>query len=270
MAITIATMGRFMKNFDMLGALRIDCHSVSDFGNSFRHNAVARAHAAFDDPHFARALANLHCADRDAVVRADNGYLIVTLQFVHRTLRDQERTLAESGHGAHTAKLAGPKKIAGICKQRGHANSTCLRVDLAVRECDFAGMRINVAVGQSELQRNSAGEVTGDTQVFLLADGKVDLDRIYIGNSGQQSGWTDEIPNLGGGDAGNAADQRTDFGKAEIQLGHFDSSFAGLYRGLTGCDEGFVLRLRLNVGIELALRDGVGFGKRGVALDVDL
>src|SRR5690242_1304182 len=86
MAITIATMGRLIKNFDMLGALRINCHSISDFGNSFGHDAVARAHTAFDDPHFAHALANLHRADRDAVIRADNGYLIASLQFVHRTL----------------------------------------------------------------------------------------------------------------------------------------------------------------------------------------
>src|SRR6185437_14307972 len=88
MAITMATMGRLMKNFDMLGALRINRHSVSDFGNSFGHDAVTRAHAAFNDPHFAHAFANLHRTNRDAVIRADNGYLIASLQFVHRTLRD--------------------------------------------------------------------------------------------------------------------------------------------------------------------------------------
>src|SRR5690242_11707930 len=98
MAITIATMGRLMKNFDMgknrslrsrLGLrFRIDGHSVSDFGDSFRHDAVSRAHAAFDDPHFTDALANLHRADRDAVIRADKGYLIVSLQLVHGALRD--------------------------------------------------------------------------------------------------------------------------------------------------------------------------------------
>ena len=47
------------------------------------------------------------------------------------------------------------------------------------------------------------------------------------------------------------------------------AGFAALNGGLIGFDERFVLGLGLNVGIELALRNGARFGERRVALNVD-
>ncbi len=94
-------------------------------------------------------------------------------------------------------------------------------------------------------------------QIFLLADGKVNLDRIHLRNSRKHSGRAHKIADLGGSDAGDAIDERTNFGESDIQLRRCDTRLGCLDTGLTRFDESFILALRLNVVIELALRDGM-------------
>src|ERR1700733_3420272 len=100
-AMTIATMGRLMKNFDMafdsftvgnqsrllldiafewLGSNR---HSRLEILLAFDNHAVARLQSAIDDPHCGRALSPLHGTHADAVVLIDNCDEIAALLFVH-------------------------------------------------------------------------------------------------------------------------------------------------------------------------------------------
>src|SRR5580700_7603826 len=81
MAITIATMGRFMKNFDM--ALAILClrdkrlgvysRAWAYFLNAFGDDSFAWIQAFCNDPQGADAIANRDCPNANLVVAAHNG-----------------------------------------------------------------------------------------------------------------------------------------------------------------------------------------------------
>ena len=55
-------------------------------------------------------------------------------------------------------------------------------------------------------------------EVSALAYGEIDLDRVNRGHSREQTGLPHEVANLCLRDAGNAVNQRDDFGKAQIEL----------------------------------------------------
>src|SRR4051812_7691427 len=96
-AITIATIGRRMKNRDTrllsFGRRRegLGVHHRA-VGNrwTFDNDAAARIESAFDDPTRAHALSDFDAAGGHLVVRADHAKLIGILQFVHRTLRHEQ------------------------------------------------------------------------------------------------------------------------------------------------------------------------------------
>src|SRR5215813_12055328 len=88
MEITIATIGRLIKNFDMaLPAhrfrtewFRVNLRTSADFLNSFNNYALTRVEAARDHP--ARIDLGTYCdgSDGHLVVAAHNAYLVATLQ----------------------------------------------------------------------------------------------------------------------------------------------------------------------------------------------
>ncbi len=87
---------------------------------------------------------------------------------------------------------------------------------------------------------------------------------------------TNEISNLGSGLTRNAVDERSDPGKAEIQMGSGQCRLCGNDRGLSAFDGSFsrgqhcfLRRLLLLFGVELALRNGPGLGERRIAVHVD-
>jgi hypothetical protein len=103
--MTIATMGRLMKNFDMafdsfallamgiqrlldvvLEWLGLYRHSRPEILLAFDNHALARLQAAIDDPHCVCALSYLHRTYADAVVLIDNSNEIAALLFVHGRL----------------------------------------------------------------------------------------------------------------------------------------------------------------------------------------
>src|SRR3984885_6593945 len=104
-AMTIATMGRFMKNFDMafdsfaflaigiqrlldiaLEWLGLYRHSRPEILLAFDNHAVALLQSAIDDPHCVCSLSHLHGTHADAVVLIDNSNEIAALLFVHGRL----------------------------------------------------------------------------------------------------------------------------------------------------------------------------------------
>ena len=81
MAITMATMGRLMKNRDMpltlLCRIRPSRHrdAGADQLHALGHYPLARLQTAGDDPHRADAVPHLDGPDTDRVVALDHGHL---------------------------------------------------------------------------------------------------------------------------------------------------------------------------------------------------
>src|SRR5215831_21224438 len=98
MEITIATIGRLMKNLDT-GLLLPDArsggewlwshsHPRPDLLGAFGNHPIARLQSLIDDPHIADVFAGFHVPDCDLVVVADNRDLTHPLQLGYGALRD--------------------------------------------------------------------------------------------------------------------------------------------------------------------------------------
>src|ERR1700693_1694702 len=96
MAITIATMGRLMKNLDIklfpahfrrrCVRLRAHGHSGTHLLYAFRHHALSRFYSLVDNPQRANPIAGFHVADFDFVIARDHRNLICALQFGNSAL----------------------------------------------------------------------------------------------------------------------------------------------------------------------------------------
>ena len=88
----------------------------------------------------------------DAVVLIDNSNQIAALLLVHGGLRNQQGILLHANHGADLAVLPGTQDIAGIWKQSGQLDRAGVLIHLAIREIEFAFLRIGGSIGEDELQ----------------------------------------------------------------------------------------------------------------------
>ena len=104
---------------------------------------------------------------------------MVPLDLLDRSLRDDQRVLQALGHRPDAGELAGAQEIVWIVEQRLDLDGAGLRLDLPVDGRRLPGVRVQVAVGEDQLQRRrragiaSAAEVldaVGELQIFLLAD----------------------------------------------------------------------------------------------------
>ena len=89
-AITIATIGRLMKNLDISVALHerlgVDFHAGTSFLYPLGHHTFSRLQPFGHDPHRANPFAHLYCPDADRIRTVHNSHLIAALQFRHRAL----------------------------------------------------------------------------------------------------------------------------------------------------------------------------------------
>src|SRR5258707_14698824 len=95
MEITMATMGRLMKNFDMgLPALSyckgLGAHvrALPHFLNTFGDNSFPWVQPFSNNPLGTNAVADFDATDAHFVLAVHNRYLIAALQLGHRTLRN--------------------------------------------------------------------------------------------------------------------------------------------------------------------------------------
>src|SRR5918998_6453318 len=156
MAMTIATMGRLMKKFEMFirpslrrrcgrsvrVRLRVDRRAGSDFLRALCDDRLARLQALLDDPHRLDALADLDGAEADLVVAAHDGDLIAALQLRDGALRDEERLLPHAGHGAHAAVLTRAQSVPGIREDSREPDRARLLVHLPVGDEEPSALRI--------------------------------------------------------------------------------------------------------------------------------
>src|ERR1700676_2820094 len=110
--ITMATMGRLMKNFDILSALRyriselgVDRHTLPHLLDAFRAHAFSGIEPVVDNPHRAHSVGDFHSTNGDLVVLADHCNLIGSLQFGDSALRDKQRIFSQRRDGTDPSKL---------------------------------------------------------------------------------------------------------------------------------------------------------------------
>src|SRR5580692_644230 len=107
-------------------------------------------------------------------------------------------------------------------------------------------------------------------QIFGVADREVDFDGIQLGNRCEERFRADKVPNLGHSLASNAAHERTDLCKVQVQFRRSKRGFGSTYRRLR-CDYRRVCLLRLLfLVVELALRYRSRLRERGITLQINL
>jgi hypothetical protein len=149
--------------------------------------------------------------------------------------------------------------------------SVPVRVDLAADDRHRPALRKDRSVGEDQLQGAVLHRLrvlvlrlrARVAQVALLGDRNHRFDRIELRDGGQDGGGTDQIADLGDGDAGNARDRRGHLRPREVQLRLLD-------RGAGGLDGRLVGLVRLHRVVELLLADRALRGERRVARDVEL
>src|SRR5271168_235067 len=121
MEITIATMGRLMKNLAITcnwglwlrvsllrhtvgrSSIRNRIHhrAFPDFLYTFSHHAITGFHVSMDNPVLADLFAGDHRPDADLVIRVDHGDERAPLQIGHSPLRNQQRIRLHTQLCAH-------------------------------------------------------------------------------------------------------------------------------------------------------------------------
>src|SRR5216683_7729346 len=148
MEITIATMGRLMKNFDIglfilcLHAKRLGFHlrACTHLLNAFGDDSLARVQPFCNDPLGPNAVANRDRSNAHLFIVTHNRNLVAALELCHRALRNKQRTLLEPNDSANFAITARPQNITRIRKQPGDPNCAGPDIDLAIRKIERALM----------------------------------------------------------------------------------------------------------------------------------
>ena len=144
MAITMATIGRLIKNFDMVSCSlpptlpprrAWELTGIPSFANwgaaaanllhlqdAFDHDLLARLQTFGDDPIRADPLAHLDRAKHGFVFGRDHDDLILRLHFDDGRLRNQQGVLVVRRLDAHPSEAAGAQRWLGIGKLGGHLN----------------------------------------------------------------------------------------------------------------------------------------------------
>src|SRR6266478_3587515 len=158
--ITMATIGRLMKNFDMLasclgrfGGADLHGSAVSHLHQSFHHYALAGLHPVSNDPHLPYSFSHRYGTDTDFVVAAYDGDLTTALELDHRSLWNQQSSIlcphgcADSPIGAWTKKIVGVRENA--CDLYGARS----RIYFTIGKVDGSRSFIRPSIGEYQLQR---------------------------------------------------------------------------------------------------------------------
>src|SRR6266571_7935726 len=168
MEMTMATIGRSMKNRAMVSLLRSRARPRGRVRRQPDFLAGAYPVASLDDdplaglqplrhrPQRANPHIDLDRADVDRVVGADHCDLMNALHVLDGTLRDQERGLLHLDDGADLGVLAGPQQVARVRKHSSCEHGAAGYVHLSVESRCASRVGIDGAVGQDQLQLEPA------------------------------------------------------------------------------------------------------------------
>src|ERR1700722_9864561 len=112
-AMTIATMGRLIKNLDISVALheRLRAHlrAGPDVLGALGNDALPRFQSLTHHPHRSHLVVDLHLLDAHRVLVVKDGDLIATLQLRHSALGDEQCACVGADGCADLAVLPGPQ-----------------------------------------------------------------------------------------------------------------------------------------------------------------
>src|ERR1700728_433509 len=157
MEITMATMGRLMKNFDMghpslsirrslvLGQewLGIHTHTTAHPLNSFDHDSVSGIEPVSYDPSVINPVAHSDRSNVDFVIGADDSNLVATLQLRDCPLGNKQGPRLGPDYRADFTIAAGSQDIVWIGKEPGDSNRSSGLVHLAVGKIKLSFVRIS-------------------------------------------------------------------------------------------------------------------------------
>src|SRR6185503_16571912 len=124
----------------------------SDSLHSFRDDGFTSFQSFFDNPHSTDPFAHLDCSDVDLVFSVYDADLIASLQFVNRSLGNQQRALPQTRNCPDSTILPGPQRVAAVREDPGQSNCAGLLIDFAVGNEELSLLRIGSAVGQHQFQ----------------------------------------------------------------------------------------------------------------------
>src|SRR5208283_1990935 len=124
MEITMATMGRLIKNFDMglpsFGVrdkrLGVDRHARTHLLYALGNHALAALQSFGNNPAVADAVTDFHRSYAHLVLAVHHRYLITALQLREGALRYNQRPLLEADDRTNFAVAAGTQNISRIGK----------------------------------------------------------------------------------------------------------------------------------------------------------
>src|SRR5690349_15880348 len=117
--ITIATMGRRIKNLDTVLLprrfrrirLRTHDHAGTNLLHSLGNHAFTWLQSLVHDPQRSNPVTGLHIPNADLVSGVDHGHLEGALHLRNRTLRNEQRAILGSERRAHAAILSRAEQV---------------------------------------------------------------------------------------------------------------------------------------------------------------
>src|SRR5271157_856952 len=166
--ITMATIGRLIKNLDMrfqldrrmLGIgrpslldirrirLRIDLGAIFDFLYAFSDHAIASLQTVVDNPQETKLCADLNRHNGYFVIGAHDRDQVGALHVGHGTLRYQQRALLNGDYRTDHAEATGPEDIVRVGERNLDQNRASSQSDLTVNRPHFAYVRERGSVSQ--------------------------------------------------------------------------------------------------------------------------
>src|SRR6202167_1805298 len=143
MAITMATMGRLMKNLDIESVSlrrgkRLGIHAPprTHLLHPFGDDSFSRIQPLCDHPLVARRVAHRDRSNAHLVVTIYDGNLVSALKLRHRALRHQQCVMLQPDDGAHFGVASRPQNVSRIREQPRDSNRARALVDLPVRKVE--------------------------------------------------------------------------------------------------------------------------------------
>src|SRR5438067_11554677 len=163
MEITMATMGRLMKNLAMVGLFRgagccgragldPDLLAGARSIDALDDDPLAGLQPLRDDPERAHARVDLDGADVDRVAGPDHRDLMDSLQILDGALGHEERVLLHLDDGPDLGVLARAQHVARIRKDAARHHGAGRHVDLTIEDVGSSTRGIGAAVSEDELQ----------------------------------------------------------------------------------------------------------------------
>src|SRR5262245_60929594 len=157
--ITIATIGRLMKNRDTsasrlrrLAGHYLDDRAIPDLQEAFDNHAFAGFQTVSYDPEAADTIADRHGTDRYLVVAAHDRDLVTALQLGNRALRNQDGAGHRPGGEPDAPVSTGAKQTVGIWKDAGDADGSGRGTDFAIGEGNRSTVFINASIPENQLK----------------------------------------------------------------------------------------------------------------------